>query len=169
MTAQHWQQIKELFHSAIELEPGERAAFLDAACAQDDSLRREIESLIAAHEKDGSFIDSPAYEGVADLIADDQNELATGQTFGHYEILSQLGKGGMGEVYLAQDTRLGRNVAVKLLPAIFTKDQGRLHRFEQEARAASSLNHPNILTIYEIGQTNGLHFIATEFIEGETL
>ena len=169
MTPERWQRVKEIFNSALQYESAERSRFLSQACGEDQELRREVESLIRAHEEDGSFIDSPAYEVAADLLTDEQNELAIGQTFGHYEILSQLGKGGMGEVYLAQDTRLGRNVAVKLLPAIFTKDQGRLHRFEQEARAASSLNHPNILTIYEIGQTNGLHFIATEFIEGETL
>src|SRR5205085_8455622 len=158
MTPERWQRVKEIFNSALQYESAERSRFLSQACGEDQELRREVESLIRAHEEDGSFIDSPAYEVAADLLTDEQNELAIGQTFGHYEILSQLGKGGMGEVYLAQDTRLGRNVAVKLLPAIFTKDQGRLHRFEQDARAASSLNHPNILTIYEIGQTNGLHF-----------
>jgi Tol biopolymer transport system component len=169
MATDRWQQIKEIFHSALEREPAERSAYLARVCAGDESLRKEVESLIAAHEKDGSFIDSPAYEVAADLVAGGQDELSKGQTFGHYEILSQLGKGGMGEVYLAEDRRLGRKVAVKLLPTAFTKDQGRLRRFEQEARAASALNHPSILTIYEIGETDGLHFISTEFIEGETL
>ncbi|HEX8844122.1 MAG TPA: protein kinase [Pyrinomonadaceae bacterium] len=169
MTTDRWQQIKEIFHSALEREPEERSAFLDKACVDDASLRKEVKALIAAHEKEGSFIDSPAYEVATDLIADNQDALARGQAFGHYEILYQLGKGGMGEVYLAEDARLGRRVAIKLLPAAFTKDRDRLGRFEQEARAASALNHPNILTIYEIGHTDGLHFIATEFIEGETL
>jgi serine/threonine protein kinase len=101
-------------------------------------------------------------------LTDDQ-ELKPGQTIGHYQIVSPLGKGGMGEVYLARDTKLGRKVALKLLPSAFTKDQMRLRRFEQEARAASALNHPNILTIFEIGEGDGRHYIATEFIEGVTL
>src|SRR5438445_13682360 len=95
--------------------------------------------------------------------------IATGTRFDRYEILSLLGKGGMGEVYLALDTRLGRKIALKLLPAQFTQDADRVRRFEQEARAASALNHPNIITIYEIGEIDGIHFMATEFIDGQTL
>ena len=135
---------------------------------EDESLRKEVESLLASHEKDGSFIDSPAYEAAAGMLASDP-ELTVGQKIGHYEILSTLGKGGMGEVYLAQDTKLSRKVALKVLPGAFTQDQERLRRFEQEARATSALNHPNILTIFEIGEADGRHYIATEFIEGETL
>ncbi|HYJ47231.1 MAG TPA: hypothetical protein VEV81_11520, partial [Pyrinomonadaceae bacterium] len=122
MTAQHWQQIKEIFHSAVELEPGERSAFLDAACADDNSLRREVETLIAAHEKTGSFIDSPAYEVAAELVADEKTGLKAGQAVDSYEVISLLSVGGMGEVYLAQDKKLRRKVALKLLPASFTKD-----------------------------------------------
>ena len=124
--------------------------------------------LLESPEKDGSFIDSPAYEAAAGMLASDP-ELTVGQKIGHYEILSTLGKGGMGEVYLAQDTKLSRKVALKVLPGAFTQDQERLRRFEQEARATSALNHPNILTIFEIGEADGRHYIATEFIEGETL
>lgn len=168
MTPERWQQVKEIFQSALERAPGERSAFLANACGGDESLRKEVESLIAAHEKDGSFIDSPAYQGAAEMLEGDQ-ELKAGQTIGHYEILSTLGKGGMGEVYLAQDTKLSRKIALKVLPGAFTQDQERLRRFEQEARATSALNHPNILTIFEIGEADGRHYIATEFIEGETL
>ncbi|MDQ3818743.1 MAG: serine/threonine protein kinase, partial [Acidobacteriota bacterium] len=169
MTAQHWQRIKEIFHSAIELEPGARARSLDSACAEDERLRKEVESLISAHEKEGSFIDSPAYEVAAGLLADGVGDALVGRQINHYRILSPLGAGGMGEVYLAQDTKLGRRVALKLLPESFTKDEDRLQRFQQEARTASALNHPNIVTIYEIGEDGARQYIATELIEGETL
>ena len=168
MTPERWQKVKEIFDSALQYEPAQRAAFLSNACGGDDALRREVESLITSHEKDGSFIDSPAYEVAAGMLASDP-ELTVGQTIGHYEIRATLGTGGMGEVYLARDTRLDRQVALKFLSAAFTTNQDRLRRFEQEARAASALNHPNILTIYEIGEVDGRRFIATEFVDGETL
>lgn len=169
MTPEKWQQVKEIFQSAIELAPEKREAFLDAACAGDDSLRREVESLIRSHEEEGSFIDSPAYEVAAELLTEDEGRSLVGEFVGPYKIVSLLGRGGMGEVYLAEDKRLGRRVAVKLLPIEFTRDVDRLRRFEREARAASALNHPNILTIYEVGRVGANHYIATEFIEGETL
>jgi Tol biopolymer transport system component len=169
MTARDWQQIKELFHSALERAPDERDGFLNEACRGDESLRSEVESLIDAHEREGSFIDAPAYEVAARWLAEDEADLLVGQQINHYKILSQIGAGGMGEVYLAQDTKLGRKIALKLLPASFTNDADRLQRFQQEARTASSLNHPNILTIHEIGEEQGRHFIATELIEGQTL
>ncbi|HUS09411.1 MAG TPA: protein kinase [Pyrinomonadaceae bacterium] len=168
MTPEHWQKVKEIFHSALQQEPARRQGFLAEACGDDVELRREVESLISAHEKDGSFIDSPAYE-VAATVLTTGDELSTGQIFGRYQILSTLGRGGMGEVYLAEDSRLGRKVALKFLSQSFMNDPDRLRRFEQEARAASSLNHPNILTIHEIGNVEGGHFIATEVVEGETL
>src|SRR5207253_6931217 len=132
-------------------------------CAGNESLRKEVEALIRAHEEEGSFIDSPAYEVAAGLLADEKSGLNAGRAVDSYEVISLLSVGGMGEVYLAQDRKLRRKVALKLLPASFTKDVDRLRRFEQEARAASSLNHPNILTIYEIGEAVSTHFIATEF------
>jgi Tol biopolymer transport system component/serine/threonine protein kinase len=168
MTPEHWRRVKETFHSALALAPRERAAFLAEACRGDESLRGEIESLIRSHEETGSFIDSPAYEA-AQMLADDQIELSAGETIAQYEVVSHLGSGGMGEVYLAEDRRLGRKVALKILPASFAGSADRLRRFAQEARAASALNHPNILTIYETGQSGERPYIATEYVEGETL
>jgi len=169
MTPERWQRIKELFKAALEREPGARAAFLDAECAGDAEAREEVESLVAAHERDGEFIDAPAARMAAGLLAEGHGGFEVGRRVGSYEIVSTLGEGGMGKVYLARDTRLGRNVALKLLPASFTCDAERVRRFEQEARAASSLNHPNILTIHEIGSDGEARFIATEYVEGETL
>ena len=143
--------------------------FISQACSGDEDLRSEVESLIASHEQGGSFIDMPAFEAAASLLVDDNSELKTGEIIGSYEVLSFISRGGMGEVYLAEDKRLGRKVALKLLPSSFTKDDDRLRRFEQEARAASALNHPNIITIFEIREAASSHIIATEFVEGETL
>jgi eukaryotic-like serine/threonine-protein kinase len=168
MTPERWRRVDELFHSALERDGAGRAAFLAEACAGDEALQREVERLIAAHEKDGSFIDSPAYADTK-LLVDNVAVLTAGQRLGPYKVISPIGSGGMGEVHLAEDTRLGRKVAIKLLRAEFTGDEGRLRRFRQEARAASALNHPNILTIHEIGSEDGTHFMATEYVEGETL
>lgn len=169
MKPERWQQIDALLQSALAQTPAERPGFLAQACAGDEPLRREVESLIASHEVAENFLGAHVSQIAAELLFGGQASLAKGQRIGSYEIAAPLGAGGMGEVYLAEDTRLGRKVALKLLPAYFTKDEDRLRRFQQEARAASSLNHPNILTIYEIGQENTYHFIATEFIEGVTL
>ena len=169
MTPERWQQIDRLFHAALERGPGERFAFLSQACSGDESLRIEIESLISAHEQSGDFIGTPASDVATELLAGGYAGLMPGQMVGHYRIVSLLGAGGMGEVHLADDTRLGRKVALKLLPPHFTVNADRLRRFEREARAASALNHPNIITIHEIGQTDAAHFIVTEFIEGITM
>ena len=168
MKAERWQQINDLFQSATERAPEERAAFLDEACHGDKGLCREVESLIASYERAEKFIETPAFEVSPELLLDDADALI-GQQLGHYRIESVLGIGGMGEVYLARDTTLERKVALKLLPRQFTQDRDRLRRFAQEARAASALNHPNIITIHEIGEWNGAPFIATEYIEGQTL
>src|SRR6185295_12065249 len=164
-----WQQVKEIFNSAIMHRPDERSLFISQACSGDDALRHEVESLIASHEESGSFIDQPAFEVAASLLTRERSELSPGRMIASYEVVSFISRGGMGEVYLAQDKRLGRKVALKLLPASFTTNDDRLRRFEQEARAASALNHPNIITIFEIRQAAGSHIIATEYVEGETL
>jgi predicted ATPase/class 3 adenylate cyclase len=169
MNPERWQRIKELFHAASGLEPGRRAAFLDAECAGDPELRAEVESLVAADERGGGFMEQPAARMAARLLDGTLASLEPGSRVGSYRIVSTLGAGGMGKVYLAEDARLGRKVALKLLPASFTRDGERVRRFEQEARAASALNHPNILTIHEIGEAGEVLFIATEYVEGETL
>ena len=169
MTPARWEQIKPLFHAALEHEPAQRATFLARACADDGPLRHEVESLLASHEQAESFIETPASDVAAELLAEAQSGLLAGQMVGPFTIAKVLATGGMGEVYLAEDTRLGRRIALKLLPAQFTTDAERVRRFEQEARAASALNHPNIVTIHEIGRADSTHFIATEFIDGETL
>jgi len=132
-------------------------------------MRKEVESLLASNEHADSFLESAAVQDAAALMDDNKSNSMLGQRIGSYQIMSHLGSGGMGEVYLAQDTRLGRKVAIKLLPSFFTKDEQRLRRFQQEARAASALNHPNIITMFDIGQVDSIHFIATEYIEGQTL
>ena len=166
MNSARWQQVKEIFHEALEKEPVGRAGFLSQACNGDRALLAEVESLIAAHERPGSFLNVPAaVAGLQDL----PQELEAGSFLGHYRITGTLGEGGMGKVYLADDTRLGRKVALKLLPLSFVADLERVRRFEQEARAVSALNHPNILTIHEIGVEGETRFIATEFVEGVTL
>lgn len=172
MNKERWQLVERIYHAALEREGEARAAFLTEACEGDKDLRGEVEALIAEDGQAGSFIESPALEIAAKQMAGDsfsQAESSAPERIGHYKFLAQLGRGGMGEVHLALDTRLNRKVAIKLLPDEFTTDLLRVRRFEQEARAASALNHPNILTIYEIGQHDSLHFIVTEFIEGETL
>jgi serine/threonine protein kinase/WD40 repeat protein len=168
MNPERWQKIERLFHEALACEPADRTAFLAEACGADASLRQAIDSLLAHHEQSESFIELPAFAEPGALDGEER-ESWLGRTIGHYQIIEALGEGGMGEVYLAQDEKLGRKVALKFLPSFYTKDRDRLRRFTQEARAVSALNHPNIITIYEVGETNDHQFIATEFIEGETL
>src|SRR5437773_2526434 len=169
MKAERWKQINDLFQSATECPPEKRAAFLDQACHGDEGLCREVESLLASYERAENFIESPAFEVAPELLTDDQAGALVGELIGHYRIESLIGIGGMGEVYLARDERLGRKVALKLLPEHMTANEAQLSRFKTEARAASALNHPNILTVYEIGTEANRQFIATEFIEGVTL
>ncbi len=171
--AVRWQLIEDLFHAALAHPPAQRAAWLAEACPTDADLQAEVLSLLAAHEQDEeSVLDLPAQlvqQAAQQLVTATPATLQSGQILSHYQILSWLGRGGMGEVYLAEDTRLGRRVALKLLPTAFSQDAERVRRFEREARAASALNHPNIITIHEISTEGDTHFIATEYIEGETL
>ena len=160
--------IEEIFYSALDREPDQIGVFLDTACQGDELLRAEVEALLAAYQPARGFIETSAV-GLAAKILEKQADLRVGQTMGHYQICERIGTGGMGEVYLATDIIAGRKAALKLLPLRFTGDAERLQRFEQEARAVVALNHPNILTVYEIGEDHSSHYIASELIEGETL
>ncbi|MGH9852756.1 MAG: protein kinase domain-containing protein, partial [Blastocatellia bacterium] len=169
LTSERWRKVKQIFQAAIELPVVGRTAYLKEVCAGDPSMLAEVESLVAAHEQPGSFLDEPALDLAAADSSARQADSLIGESLGRYRILELLGRGGMGAVYKAKDTMLGREVAIKVLHSTFSIDQDRLHRFEQEARAASALNHPNIITIHEFGQEGGVHFIVSELIEGETL
>jgi serine/threonine protein kinase len=169
MTPEKWHRVKEVFEAALGHAPEERAAFVGQACAGDDLLHSEVNSLLSSYEEESSFMETPAAAIAARSLVSEESAALVGQQFGHYQIVREIGRGGMGVVYLAQDVSLGRPVALKLLPKHLTSDPNRLRRFEQEARAASALNHHNILTIYEIAYLDGLHSIATEFIDGVTL
>jgi len=169
MTPERYQHIGQLFNGALKLAPAERRAFLIQACGLDTELRDEVERLLEYHSEDGEFLDRPAMEMAATLLAQQQQVSLLGQMISHYKILAQLGAGGMGEVWLAEDTRLGRKVALKLLPDKFAGDPERSRRFETEAKAASATNHPNIVSIHEIGESDGTYYIAQEYVEGETL
>src|SRR6266496_4304680 len=163
------QTIEEIFRAALDQKPEQLSAFLDTACEGDELLRRKIESLVASHHGAGNFIGTSAIALATKIIENEQADLLVGQTIGHYKISRRIGTGGMGDVYLATDITAGRKAALKLLPARFTGDAERLKRFQQEARAVVALNHPNILTVYEIGEDHLTHYIASELIEGETL
>src|SRR5215510_4515683 len=171
MTPERLKQVNQLLQDAMEREPAERAAFIAEACGDDDDLRLEVESLLGLGERAESFFETSPADVAADrLVAKDQR---AGQMVGHYRIERRLGAGGMGVVYLARDTQLRRPVALKLLQTDLTQDPARVRRFRQEARAASALNHPNIITIYKVGQAaltdTDTHYIATEFVDGRTL
>src|SRR5437764_8215382 len=166
---ERWEKVIDLFQSALERAPEERAAFLDETCHDDEGMRREVESLLTSHERAENFIEVPAFEVAPELATTDSSDALVGKLISHYRIESLIGIGGMGEVYLARDEGLGRKAALKLLPDSLTIDETQLGRFKNEARTASALNHPNILTVYEIGAEGNVQFIATEFIEGVTL
>src|SRR6266571_4530997 len=169
MTPAQLQTIEEIFHAALDQEPEKVARFVETACEGDELLRDKVEALLASRQRVGNFIETSAVGIATRIIENEQADLLVGQTFGHYKISKRIGSGGMGEVYLATDMTAGRKAALKLLPMRFTGDANRLKRFQQEARAVVALNHPNILTVYEIGEDHSTHYIASELIEGETL
>jgi eukaryotic-like serine/threonine-protein kinase len=169
MTPERWQKIDDLFHAVLACDPAERSDFLRNQCAGDEPLRHEIESLLSSHEQTDLFIETPAGDVAAELLHKNKAVFEAGAQIENYRMIRHLGSGGMGEVYLAEDIRLKRHVALKLLPTHFTLNPDRVRRFEREARAASALNHPNIVTIYEFGRSNSAPFIASEFVDGKTL
>ena len=170
MDAERLKQIEEAYHAALEISPDEREIFFREHCGADENLRREVESLLSFEESTDNFIDTPPESLVAEMFAERENGTSLiDKEIGHYRIKRLLGKGGMGEVYLAEDVNLNRRVALKFLFVPICDDKNPLRRFKQEAFAASALNHPNILTIYEFGAEDEVCFLATEYIEGETL
>jgi serine/threonine-protein kinase len=167
MNPDRWQRIDSLLDQALDLDPQHRDQFIADACAGDDSLERELRSLLAAYRRVDSFIETPPADVAAALLS--RNQACEYEMIAHYRLLDLIGAGGMGKVYLAEDTRLGRRVALKLLSASLTGDDASRARFLREARLASSLDHPNICTIHEVGESSGQHFIAMQFVEGKTL
>src|SRR5438093_2254190 len=168
MSPERLQQIEELYNDALALAPGERDAFLDRACGADTDLRREIDSLLTSATVD-TCLDRDAMEFAAESLANHPGDVMMGRMLGRYQLLSLVGRGGMGEVYCAVDTRLNRLVAVKVLPSYLNGKVQRAERLEQEARAIASLNHPHICTLYDIGKDAGVHYLVFEYLVGERL
>src|SRR5580765_4274023 len=174
MTADRWREIERLYQAALSREPGERAAFLVGACGADEALRREVESLFDYQSRAEGFMEQPAVTG---RLASAVRRFApapapgrfVGRTFGSYDLQALIGAGGMGEVYRAVDTRLNRTVAIKTLPEHLSDDPDRRERFKREARIVSSLNHPHICTLHDVGVQDDIHYLVMEHIEGETL
>lgn len=169
MKRERWQQLKSVFNRALEMDPERRALFLDQVCADDDMLREEVEALLASHDESDGFLEQPAFEVAAKLIDDDSGDLLPGSTLGPYSISKKLGEGGMGVVYLAVDTRLGRPVAIKALARQHTSDVEHRERLRREARVAATLSHPSIATVYALEEHDGNLYIVCEYVRGQTL
>ena len=171
MNAERWKLIDDLLDAALEMPHERREEFLTNKCGGDDDLKREVISLLEAQKATDDFLENSAMNLMAKEIAQERTEIFSfvGRKFGTYEIEKQIGAGGMGEVYLARDTKLNRKIALKILPPEFIADAERIKRFEREARTISALNHPYIVTVYDVGATDGINYIATEYVEGETV
>jgi len=169
VSADRLQRVQTLYNDALALEPQDRAAFLDGACGGDNDLRKEIESLLAYQHQAETYLDKPAFEVAAQSMADEGTEVLVDRMLGRYQLLSMIGRGGMGDIYCAVDSRLNRLVAVKTLPFYMASDQQRVKRFEQEARAIAVLNHPNICILHDAGFDDGLHYLVFEYLVGEPL
>ena len=168
MTSDRWEEINRLYNAAVEVEAKERTSFLEKACEGDQELRREVESLLAYDQQAQQLLDRPAMQMAAEKLAGEPPSLV-GRKLGPYQIQVVLGAGGMGEVYKAKDTRLNRTVAIKVLPRLLSERADLRQRFEREARAIASLNHPNICAIHDVGRQDGIDFLVMEYLEGETL
>lgn len=173
---ERWKEIERIFNAAVELGPSEQAAFLKSACKGDELLRREVELLLAKAGQAGSFLETPALEVAARGLAKEEElmnppmaELELGTVIAHYRVTGKLGAGGMGQVYRARDSKLQRDVALKILPQAMARDPQRMARFEREAQVLASFNHPNIGAIYGLEESNGIRALAMELVEGETL
>jgi eukaryotic-like serine/threonine-protein kinase len=164
-----WQQVESICQAALELGESQRRAFLEEACGGDQELRREVESLLQFDRRGEQFIEEPALDVAAKMIAQEKLKSLLGQQLGSYQILSRLGAGGMGEVYRARDTSLNRDVALKVLPAAFANDPERMARFQREAHLLASLNHPNIASIYGLEESGKVRALIMELVEGPTL
>src|SRR4029453_15470244 len=162
-----WTTVKRILQSALDKDPSERAAFVDQSCGVDETLRCEVQSFLTYASEAESFLERPAVDIWA--LGESHEATLVGRTLSHYQVLSLLGAGGMGEVYLARDPRLDRTVALKILPGELAADADRMQRFTREAKAASALNHPNVATIYDVGESDGISFIVMEHVDGETL
>ena len=169
MNPERWKQIDELFEIVLDLEPDKRAAYLDEVCAGDEALKKEVETLLASDNGPHSYIEASPMKIAVDLLSRQKEKINPGESIGPYKILSLIGTGGMGEVYRANDPRIGREIAIKVLPPHFSNDSDRMRRFQQEVRAAGMLNHQNIVAIYDSGMEQGSPYLVSELLRGESL